>query len=465
MRPSDTMDWLLNESLVQLIGMSSRKSQTSCGYCKQLTNSTEEDSTNDDEETSNSSSEMNSEERRSVCLGIGGIRVYTEHVQALVDIGWNWSGRYLYKPIMEKTCCPLYTIRLDADAVQLTRSQKRVLRVWYEFLKDDKRPAVRGNVASRVSSTPLQPPTKLKKQANPTTTKTDKSRKKKTQRVERALERLRSKNIDIQEYQKRRREKEKNRQRTLESYLVDFGPSFKHKLEVRTVRVGSAEFEASEKESFAVYQKYQQIVHDDHRCSQRGFRSFLVDSPFLASDPGNQEGSYHQQYLIDGRIIAVGVVDLLPYCLSSAYFYYDPDYAFLNLGTYSALREIAFVREVSKTHPQCHYYYMGYYVHACRKMRYKGSFRPSELLCERSHEWVPLPECIDMIEKNDGRFTVFRPLSPPASMGNEWNCRPLKYYSENAHFERVTVNDEVAKILTKFAKYFGPLCHEVYVVI
>ncbi|KAI6203543.1 hypothetical protein M3Y94_00569400 [Aphelenchoides besseyi] len=409
--------------------------------------------------------EMNSEERRSVCLGIGGIRVYTEHVQALVDIGWNWSGRYLYKPIMEKTCCPLYTIRLDADAVQLTRSQKRVLRVWYEFLKDDKRPAVRGNVASRVSSTPLQPPTKLKKQANPTTTKTDKSRKKKTQRVERALERLRSKNIDIQEYQKRRREKEKNRQRTLESYLVDFGPSFKHKLEVRTVRVGSAEFEASEKESFAVYQKYQQIVHDDHRCSQRGFRSFLVDSPFLASDPGNQEGSYHQQYLIDGRIIAVGVVDLLPYCLSSAYFYYDPDYAFLNLGTYSALREIAFVREVSKTHPQCHYYYMGYYVHACRKMRYKGSFRPSELLCERSHEWVPLPECIDMIEKNDGRFTVFRPLSPPASMGNEWNCRPLKYYSENAHFERVTVNDEVAKILTKFAKYFGPLCHEVYVVI
>ena len=48
--------------------------------------------------------------------------------------------------------------------------------------------------------------------------------------------------------------------------------------------------------------------------------------------------SSHQHYKVDGRIIAVGVIDILPHCLSSAYFYYDPDYAFLNLGTYSALR-------------------------------------------------------------------------------------------------------------------------------
>jgi len=49
-------------------------------------------------------------------------------------------------------------------------------------------------------------------------------------------------------------------------------------------------------------------------------------------------GSFHHHYVLDGKIIAVGVIDILPHCVSSVYFYYDPDYAFLSLGTYSALR-------------------------------------------------------------------------------------------------------------------------------
>lgn len=49
-------------------------------------------------------------------------------------------------------------------------------------------------------------------------------------------------------------------------------------------------------------------------------------------------GSFHQQYLLDGKIIAVGVIDILPHCISSKYYYYDPDYSFLSLGVYSALK-------------------------------------------------------------------------------------------------------------------------------
>ena len=49
-------------------------------------------------------------------------------------------------------------------------------------------------------------------------------------------------------------------------------------------------------------------------------------------------GSFHQQYLLDGKIICVGVLDILPSLVSSKYLYYDPDYEFLNLGKYSALR-------------------------------------------------------------------------------------------------------------------------------
>lgn len=49
-------------------------------------------------------------------------------------------------------------------------------------------------------------------------------------------------------------------------------------------------------------------------------------------------GSFHQQYWLDGRIVAVGVLDILPTCVSSVYLYYHPDFSSLSLGTYSALR-------------------------------------------------------------------------------------------------------------------------------
>ena len=41
---------------------------------------------------------------------------------------------------------------------------------------------------------------------------------------------------------------------------------------------------------------------------------------------------------MDGKLIAVGVLDILPQCVSSVYFYYDTDYSFLSPGVYSALR-------------------------------------------------------------------------------------------------------------------------------
>ena len=45
-------------------------------------------------------------------------------------------------------------------------------------------------------------------------------------------------------------------------------------------------------------------------------------------------GSYHQLYRLDGRLVAVGVVDILPSGLSSVYLFYDPDEKLLSLGKY-----------------------------------------------------------------------------------------------------------------------------------
>src|SRR5688572_5589475 len=67
----------------------------------------------------------------------------------------------------------------------------------------------------------------------------------------------------------------------------------------------------------------------------------LIGFQSLYNVPGPPRGwgSFHQQYWLDGsKLIAVGVVDVLPNCLSSVYLYYDPDFSFLSLGTYAALR-------------------------------------------------------------------------------------------------------------------------------
>ena len=72
------------------------------------------------------------------------------------------------------------------------------------------------------------------------------------------------------------------------------------------------------------------------------FAKFLMynDLLFLQEEERNglKLGSFHYHYLLDGKIIAVEVMDLLPEFISSKYFIYDPQYEFLTLGTYSTLR-------------------------------------------------------------------------------------------------------------------------------
>lgn len=67
---------------------------------------------------------------------------------------------------------------------------------------------------------------------------------------------------------------------------------------------------------------------------------------------------------IDGKVAIVGVVDLTAECLSSVYLYYDPKYEYLNPGTFSAIREIEYikkVRQASLASETFKYYYMGLY--------------------------------------------------------------------------------------------------------
>ena len=44
-------------------------------------------------------------------LGLWAVSLDTDTYQHMIDRNWRRCGKYLYRPINDKLCCPLYTIR------------------------------------------------------------------------------------------------------------------------------------------------------------------------------------------------------------------------------------------------------------------------------------------------------------------------------------------------------------------
>ncbi|CAK7198907.1 Arginyl-tRNA--protein transferase 1 [Sporothrix eucalyptigena] len=136
-------------------------------------------------------------------------------------------------------------------------------------------------------------------------------------------------------------------------------------------------------EKYEVFENYQRIVHKEppSKISKRGFASFLCNSPIRRETHIDEEGrqrqlgSFHQCYRLDGRLVAIGVLDLLPNCVSSVYFLYHESVHTHSPGKLSAMREIALARELNYR-----WWYSGYYIHGCPKMRYKLDFLPQYVL-------------------------------------------------------------------------------------
>ncbi|XP_036278881.1 arginyl-tRNA--protein transferase 1 isoform X10 [Pipistrellus kuhlii] len=398
--------------------------------------------------------------------------------QDLIDRGWRRSGRYVYKPVMNKTCCPQYTIRCQALQFQPSKSHKKVLKKMLKFLakgeiskgscedepmEPSMEDAVAGDMAL-INRLDLQCDLKqlgdnLKDSLQREVKKKGKSTKKeeskeciqsqdrneeqgsgepshavevhavpkpgkgadlskppcrKAKEIRKERKRLKlmqqSQAGEPDGFQAPREPKTKpNQPKSLEELIFESLPEdASHKLEVRLVPVSfeDPEFKSSLSQSFSLYVKYQMAIHQDppEECGKTEFTGFLCTSPLEPENPPNGPdcgyGSFHQQYWLDGKIIAVGVIDILPYCVSSVYLYYDPDYSFLSLGVYSALREIAFTRQLHEKASQLSYYYMGFYIHSCPKMKYKGHYRPSDLLCPETYVWVPIEQCLPSLENS-----------------------------------------------------------------
>ncbi|KAM8852310.1 arginyl-tRNA--protein transferase 1 isoform 1-T1 [Synchiropus picturatus] len=389
--------------------------------------------------------------------------------QDLIDRGWRRSGKYVYKPIMHKTCCPQYTIRCHALKFQPSKSHKKVLKKMNKFISKGELPkdeidgepmdsvcentchveprmdgqSVKSCAAiSDIQNETAEFPVKADEATNEVESSpagTDSQRNESESHPGRRTAPAPKPGVGVDPNRplcrkakdlrkERRQQKEQMRQqaegvtsgvssapapsnlpKTLEEFIKESLPeNSSHSLEVRLVRSNPpcTQFKASFDASYQVYKLYQMAIHKDppDKPSESQFRRFLCDSPLEAESPPDAPemgyGSFHQQYWLDGRIIAVGVIDILPTCVSSVYLYYHPEFSALSLGSYSALREISFTRELQKQSPKLSYYYLGFYIHSCPKMRYKGQYRPSDLLCPETFIWVPIEHCLPQLENS-----------------------------------------------------------------
>ncbi|KDQ08278.1 hypothetical protein BOTBODRAFT_191898 [Botryobasidium botryosum FD-172 SS1] len=177
----------------------------------------------------------------------------------MLDRGWGLrSGGYLYKPNMKKTCCPQYTIRLDALAFAPSKSLRKLVTRWNRYVLRDESSGAQ-SAKHKGGSAPAS-----------------------------FVDAIHASEV---------------------SFLKP-GTSSKHRFEV------TLEESTFTEEKYSLYHAYQRRVHKDEGNTPSSFTQFLVDSPLVRQPieypspppphlPKNY-GSYHQMYRLYGELIAIG---------------------------------------------------------------------------------------------------------------------------------------------------------------
>ncbi|KAG8806142.1 Arginyl-tRNA--protein transferase 1, partial [Serendipita sp. 401] len=310
-------------------------SESSCGYC--------------------GSPGERSEDDTSVSVGASARQMSCQIYQDMINMGWRRSGTYNYRPLLEETCCPQYPIRLDALAFDPTRNQRKALYRFNRFIIEGEAdgpqgvdPEATGITAVSEKTPNAKKPVKVK------------PRKQVFSLVD-----------SIHEPEA--------------SFRSPDDPSPKYRLEI------TLEMAFYTVEKFELFKDYQFHVHKETDKTSYGFKRFLCDTclvptpiPYSGKPPNSlptMYGTYHQLYRIDGELAAMSVIDILPNCVSGVYFVYGHKWEKCQLGKLSVLREAALAREFYAAGlKELKWVYLGFYIHSCQKMRYKGDYSPSYLL-------------------------------------------------------------------------------------
>lgn len=130
---------------------------------------------------------------------------------------------------------------------------------------------------------------------------------------------------------------------------------------------------------YDLYLRYQQHRHPDGDMSRSDPEQYLR---FLSSSWCDTR---FVEFSLNDRLLAVAVVDFLDHALSAVYTFFDPHANSHGLGTYAVLWQWQHARKLG-----LEYLYLGYWIDACDKMRYKKRFRPLYGFIDQHWQQIPL---------------------------------------------------------------------------
>lgn len=285
--------------------------------------------------------------------------ISTKAYQSLVDSGWRRSGSYIYRNDMLRSCCSHYTIRTNLDFVKGKKAKepRKVMNKFYKWAKQQTNEDDHKGVGSSL----------MEKFIN-------------------------------------------NESNNEGSFRTELTPAKYDDIK------------------YNLFKKYQMAIHKDEEdeLSPKSFKRFLCTDPFGTDEtlfekmneewskrePGELisqfQGAMHECYYYQDQLIALAVLDVLDHAISSVYFIYDPDFGHLGLGTVSAVREMCMTEIWERG-----WYYLGYYIPDCTKMKYKAKFG-GEILDighydsksrQIDHQWWDLEAVAKILD--DGKFHTF----------------------------------------------------------
>jgi arginine-tRNA-protein transferase len=132
------------------------------------------------------------------------------------------------------------------------------------------------------------------------------------------------------------------------------------------------------REHIALYNTYHRFMrqHRNWPGNQTTPDSYAQEFLSGARDTGRQ-----WLYFDQNRLVGVSIMDEVPGAISLTYFFYDPDWRTDSPGTFSILTQIDYARSRGLD-----YAYLGYWIDECQSMRYKGRFKPLEILTHYPEE-------------------------------------------------------------------------------
>ncbi|KAJ3107563.1 hypothetical protein HDU97_003868 [Phlyctochytrium planicorne] len=422
----------------------------------------EDEDDSGDEEENDHGKRYTQQAKTSKSFGMWGYRLNVRDYQALIDRGWRRSGQYLYKPDIANTCCPAYPIRLDVGAYIVGKSAKKVGKKVRKFLassgneekEDGKEDEAEGGGGSGgvMDPRPLLPhaPVALKLDDIMAISGSTAGSTSSTTVAESATT-ITTTSEDGTKKQKGNRKGDKGNKKappkTSAKAIVDDAEGGGGAGRLRIVLIPAK----MEMETFELYKRYQTIIHNEkpEKVTESGFENFLVNNPLIEEEiDGIAMGAFHQKYYLDNQLIAVGVIDVLPRCVSSVYFMYDPkpELLKLSLGVYGAIREVAFTQSLRERDSRIGYYYLGGFMSAL------------------TYQWVPLEKSIPLLdqhkvvrlssvllEESDGK-PVLGPeaLGKPEEVKDEEAARTLVFNNGRAELLKKKMKDTATSSTSVF---------------